>query len=254
MTIFILGFDSSANSVGVALLREGFLLGQTALTRPRSASELLPSLSQWLVDQLEMNLEELDGLAVTLGPGSFTGLRITSSLVSSLSLSQNIPAAGVVTTAGLAGGIHLPADSYAVAALDARGDAIYGALYYRPPARSLLPNCTPWWVPQQIIPPARRSVVEMVSLIRRHTPGDSNVFWIADGKDPHEEKEFIKWTDCRQGPTSFIQTDVNPAGVAYIGWQKLIIGIIDKPSDLHPRYFRKSAAQRASEVSSNGRG
>ncbi len=72
----ILGIDTSTRSGSVAILKDDELLAETTLHRNKTHSErLLPSI-QYILTECDLGLADLDALAVTTGPGSFTGLRI----------------------------------------------------------------------------------------------------------------------------------------------------------------------------------
>jgi tRNA threonylcarbamoyladenosine biosynthesis protein TsaB len=72
----ILSIDTSASAVGAAIADEGGLIGQLELAAGRQASETLLPLTKSLLHLTGLALSDMDALAVTVGPGSFTGLRI----------------------------------------------------------------------------------------------------------------------------------------------------------------------------------
>jgi len=240
--IRVLGFDSAAGTVGAALLESGNLLGQSTVARPRSASGLLAGLSQALLDNLDLNLTDVDGLAVVQGPGSFTGLRITTSFVAGLARSRDIPAIGVVSNAALVASTAASAETYLVGALDARASAVYSAAYYRPQAdhRS---DC--FWHPVRIVSPRRRSICQTASMLRRHIPSHGRLIWVGDGVDPRGKQSFRQFMRCREGETIFVRRHIQPEAVAYIGWRWLCRGRITPPDQLYPMYYRKSSAERS---------
>jgi tRNA threonylcarbamoyladenosine biosynthesis protein TsaB len=105
------------------LLRAQHILNISATHNQR----LLPGIDRILTDA-DWTLDDLDGLAVSLGPGSFTGLRIGLSVVKGLAWATGKPLAGVPTLDALAANVPLsPYPIYPV--LDARKGEIYTALY-----------------------------------------------------------------------------------------------------------------------------
>ena len=83
----VLGIETSTGVEGVAVVERGRLLGEWTLNLPQSHSiRLLPSIDG-LLRALGMGIEEVDGIAVSIGPGSFTGLRIGLSTAKGLSMS-----------------------------------------------------------------------------------------------------------------------------------------------------------------------
>lgn len=94
--MFLLGIDTSAEN-GIVCLGEGGKLIVKKIIPPYSSSqELLPSLDI-LIKERKIKIQDLEGIVVILGPGSFTGLRIGLSLAKSLAFALKIPLVGVPT-------------------------------------------------------------------------------------------------------------------------------------------------------------
>jgi tRNA threonylcarbamoyl adenosine modification protein YeaZ len=92
----------------------------------RGHAEAVMPLIARVMDQAEIAFTELDRIAVTVGPGSFTGLRVGISAARGIALSAAKPALGLTTLAGLAAP-HIAQDDTTpvVAAIDARHDCVY---------------------------------------------------------------------------------------------------------------------------------
>ncbi|MFN3476310.1 MAG: tRNA (adenosine(37)-N6)-threonylcarbamoyltransferase complex dimerization subunit type 1 TsaB, partial [Candidatus Methylomirabilales bacterium] len=74
--MIVLGIETSTMQGGVALLEEEGLIAETFLSVAATHSErLLPAIDR-LFHDARLSLEEIDGIACAIGPGSFTGLRI----------------------------------------------------------------------------------------------------------------------------------------------------------------------------------
>lgn len=129
----ILGFDTATAATTVALLdtdpeqvleqRDDPLPG----TRPGHASQLLP-LIQRLFDQAGVGWAEIDRIAVGIGPGTFTGLRIGLATAHALAASSDTPLVGVSTLGALAAAAHNtePA-AMTLAVIDARRGEAFAA-------------------------------------------------------------------------------------------------------------------------------
>lgn len=87
----ILGIDTSTSVASVALMEDHVLIGEMTLNNKTTHSQKLMMLIEQLMENTGSNFEDLDAIAVGIGPGSFTGLRI-----------------GVTTAKGLAHGANLP--------------------------------------------------------------------------------------------------------------------------------------------------
>jgi tRNA threonylcarbamoyladenosine biosynthesis protein TsaB len=97
--MIVLAFDSATSVVTAALAREGELLGER-VSRPVSVLED----AEALLSDAGLAPTDLDGVAVGIGPGSFTGIRMAIATARGLSLALGIPVAGVSTLRVLAAG------------------------------------------------------------------------------------------------------------------------------------------------------
>jgi len=115
----ILAIDTSTPSESIALLEDDQLIAElTTCIQKTHAERLLPSIKT-LLDNIGTKLEHIDGFALAIGPGSFTGLRIGLSTIKGLAWSLNKKVAGISTLEALA--MNLPySDKPVCPMLDAR--------------------------------------------------------------------------------------------------------------------------------------
>jgi tRNA threonylcarbamoyladenosine biosynthesis protein TsaB len=124
----LLGVESATLSGGVALLDGDRLLGEITLNIAITHSERLMSAVDRLLADCGLAPADLDGLAVSVGPGSFTGLRVGLATVKALAMALDLPVAAVPTLDALAA--RLPfADAPVCPILDARKGEVYLSLY-----------------------------------------------------------------------------------------------------------------------------
>ena len=97
--MIVLAFDTATSVVTTALVRDGEVLGER-VSRPVSVLED----AEALLAAAGLRPAELDGVAVGIGPGSFTGIRMAIATARGLSLALGIPVAGVSTLRALAAG------------------------------------------------------------------------------------------------------------------------------------------------------
>lgn len=131
---WILGFDTATRATAVALedghgevieARDDPPRGQ----RPRHASRLL-SLCAEVLDQADLDYQQLERLAVGVGPGTFTGLRIGVATARALSQATAIPLVGVSTLQSLAlNALQSQAVESVAAVLDARRGEAFAAAW-----------------------------------------------------------------------------------------------------------------------------
>lgn len=98
----LLGIDTSGKIAAVALCDENTVLAQTTvLTKLTHSQVILPLVKEMLV-HAGVALDEIDGIAIANGPGSYTGLRIGISAVKAMCFALNKPCIGISTLESLA--------------------------------------------------------------------------------------------------------------------------------------------------------
>jgi tRNA threonylcarbamoyladenosine biosynthesis protein TsaB len=97
--VLILAFDTATSIATSALVRGGTVLGERTTTSVRVLEDV-----DALLREAGVAARELDALAVGIGPGSFTGVRMGLAVARGLALSLDIPVAGVSTLGALAAG------------------------------------------------------------------------------------------------------------------------------------------------------
>ncbi len=129
--MLILSIDTSTTSCSVALHQSGTLLGCYELFVERTSSAMLTSLIDDVVRQTGFALTQLDAVAVAMGPGSYTGLRIGVSTAKGLCFALDKPLVAVNTLAAMAEQIRgfYPADTLLCPMIDARRMEVYCAFY-----------------------------------------------------------------------------------------------------------------------------
>ena len=131
MSTTLLAFETATDVCSVALLQSGTLVAHATLYQPRMHAEQLVPLADHLLERTAVARAELDAIAVSMGPGSYTGLRIGVSTAKGLALALDAALIGVPTLEALAASVHpyaAPGD-VACALLDARRDEVYAAAY-----------------------------------------------------------------------------------------------------------------------------
>jgi tRNA threonylcarbamoyladenosine biosynthesis protein TsaB len=124
--MLILGVDTSTPRLSLAL-RDGtrIVAERTLVPSRRAAESILPEL-QTLLASARLTPADLKGLAVGLGPGSFTGLRVGIATVQGLGQSLGVPVAGVSSFLAVAAATRART---ALGLEDARREQVYAALY-----------------------------------------------------------------------------------------------------------------------------
>ncbi len=124
----ILGLDTSAKAASAAICEDGRIIAQTQLNTRLTHSQTALPMMQALLDCARMTLNDVDYLAVSAGPGSFTGIRIGIAAVKAISFTLEKPCIGASTLEALArnmtglSGIVCPV-------MDARCKQVYTAMF-----------------------------------------------------------------------------------------------------------------------------
>ncbi|HIE54635.1 MAG TPA: tRNA (adenosine(37)-N6)-threonylcarbamoyltransferase complex dimerization subunit type 1 TsaB [Chromatiaceae bacterium] len=123
----LLAIDTTENACSAALLLDGELKGRFQLA-PRRHGELLLPMIDSLLAEAQLTARELDGVAFSRGPGSFTGIRIATGVAQGIALGADLPVAPVSTLLALArGAMEETGARNLLAALDARMGELYWA-------------------------------------------------------------------------------------------------------------------------------
>ncbi|WP_071673878.1 tRNA (adenosine(37)-N6)-threonylcarbamoyltransferase complex dimerization subunit type 1 TsaB [Nioella nitratireducens] len=117
----ILGFDTSAAHCAAALLSGDTVLAAAHEEMAKGQAERLMPLVQQVLAEAGVALSELGAVGVGVGPGNFTGIRISVAAARGLTLALGIPAVGV----SLLEALTLGAEGSVLACLDARRDHLY---------------------------------------------------------------------------------------------------------------------------------
>ena len=98
----LLGIDTSGNIASVAVCNENTVIAQTTVITRLTHSQIILPLCKGVLMKAEMTLSDIDRIAVAVGPGSYTGLRIGISAVKGMCFGAGKECVGVSTLMGLA--------------------------------------------------------------------------------------------------------------------------------------------------------
>jgi tRNA threonylcarbamoyladenosine biosynthesis protein TsaB len=222
--MLVLGIESSTTQGGVAIVGEDRVLYEAVLNVEVTHSErLLPAVDRAL-GEARISLEALGGIAVSIGPGSFTGLRIGLSTAKGLAYATGLPLVGVPTLEAMAW--TLPAARWQICpVLDARKQEVYAALFQHD--RDGLQRVSE---DMAIAPEA------LCRLIRKPT------LFLGDGLAAYQALFEERLGDHLLLPP-LANRGARPACVAELGRRRLLRGERDLPEALVPCYLRASEAE-----------
>jgi tRNA threonylcarbamoyladenosine biosynthesis protein TsaB len=220
--MILLALDTAEKSQGLALLEDGQVLAEKSSPHPSShADELLLNLN-YLLKSAGLSLDRVDAIAVTVGPGSFTGLRIALSTVKALALVRGIPVIPVGTLLALAAP-YLDEHPWVAPCLDARMAQVYGAVYSR---------AEPSGSPRERHPPSAMELIDFNNKILRLPHGG---IVVGSGLLAHPSLVL--------GVKADPQARVGAAWVGRIALQMYKAGEFLAGREVRPAYLRLSTAE-----------
>lgn len=228
----VLALDSSGLVASVAIMEDSILKAEYTIHHKKTHSQtLLPMLDE-ICRMTELDLKEIDGIAIAKGPGSFTGLRIGSATAKGLGLALAKPIVEVSTLEALAynaygvGGVVCPV-------MDARRSQVYTGIY------RFEQNGNEYEI-EEILPPCAISIEEICGKL--NALGES-VLFLGDAV-PVYTTDF---KDKMNVPFTFMAAQSayqRAASVAALGIKKLKEGKGIPAAGHSPEYLRLSQAER----------
>lgn len=176
MTGVWLGIETTTSTGGVALVRDGKLVAEECLSVIAAHSEkVLPCISD-ILERTDISPGEISGIAVSSGPGSYTGLRIGIATAIGLSAGWEIGLKGVETLRVLASSVT--AERPVLACIRARKSEVYAALY-----ESSSPDAG------VLIPPG----VYMVSALLKELSTGDELIAVGSGRSEISLPDSVQW-------------------------------------------------------------
>lgn len=129
--MIMLVLDTALDRTAVAVTDGRRVAATRVESMDRGHAERLFPMMRSAFDEAGLAPSDVERIVVTVGPGSFTGIRIAIAAARGLALATGCPVVGIDTLSGLAASIPEPADGPVLAAIDARRGEIYAALFGR---------------------------------------------------------------------------------------------------------------------------
>lgn len=226
----ILAIESSSLVASVAIVEDGVTMAEYTANFKKTHSQTLLPMIDAMVDLLGVDLATIDAIAVSGGPGSFTGLRIGSATAKGLGLALNKPLIHVPTLDGTAYNLY-GAKGLICPIMDARRNQVYTGIYRFEKDFEVV---------------MEQDAMDMGELIDKLNEMGERVIFLGDGVPVHEKLIAERMTV----PYDFAPANVNrqrAASVAALGAVYFAEGKIETAADHGPDYLRKSQAERERE-------
>lgn len=223
----IVGIESASLVASVAIAEDDRLIAEYTLNYKKTHSQtLLPMLAQ-IGEMVELDWDTVDAIAVSGGPGSFTGLRIGSATAKGLGLARNKPLIHIPTLDAMAYSFFGTA-KLICPILDAKRGQVYAGLYHFAEEFEVVkPSCA----------------VDLKELLGEINEREESVIFLGDGVPAGE---IVIEENCRV-PYVFAPAHLNrqrAAAVAALGFRYLAAGQTETAAEHVPDYLRVSQAER----------
>ena len=213
----------------MAVVEDHRLIAETFLHYQKTHSQTLLPLIADMLSRIEMEVSDMDLLALAVGPGSFTGLRIGVCTAKGLAMPSDIPVAPVPTLDALAYTCALY-EGLVCPIMDARRDQVYTALY-RTGRGEIIEKLTP------------DAALPVAELCARLLERDQPVLFTGDGVDVYMDKIHECMGDMALAAPG-AQRLQRASSVAYLGGKMAGEGRLISHEELTPHYLRQSQAEQ----------
>ena len=231
----ILAIESSSLVASVAIVEDNTMVAEYTINYKKTHSQTLLPMIDEICKITDYRLEDIDAIAVSAGPGSFTGLRIGSATAKGLGLALKKPLIHIPTVEAMAYNFY-DTDKYIVPIMDARRSQVYTGIYTNKKGivKEILPQC----------------IMSMDELIKKVNEIGQPVVFLGDGVPVFREK---------------IETDVlveavfatagmnrqRASAVAELGKKYFLQGRTETATEHAPDYLRLSQAERERKMKDN---
>jgi len=222
----VIGLDSATQVASVAVVEDDKLLAELTFNLKKNHSERLMPMLAFMLEEIDMTLDDITGFAVAVGPGSFTGLRIGLATIKGLAYVKDKPVLAVPTLDGLAANLE-GCQGIICPILNARKNEVYTALYR--------------WEGNRHRRLTKYMAIGLAALAKIIAKEGEMVTFLGDGVPVYREtlEDLI--------PQACFATSSNSicrgAHIARLGLDKLKQGQVSDYFSLEPIYIRESEAE-----------
>lgn len=224
----ILAIETSSLVASAAILEDDIVIAEYSVNYKKTHSQTLLPMIDEIFQQVEMDVSEMEAVAVAKGPGSFTGLRIGSATAKGLAQALDIPIIPVPTMAAMAyrfyGSEHLVCPI-----MDARRHQVYTGFYT--------------FKEGNLVTVMEQCPLDVKELAEKCNTQAKTVIFTGDGIPPYrKDLEELLTVPYLFAPAHCSRQSA--AAVGALGYALYGQGIIEKAEEHVPDYLRVSQAER----------
>ncbi len=227
----ILALDTSSVVATVAVMADEKLVGEYSLNHKMTHSQRLIPMIEELMTGCELKPKDIDIFATSLGPGSFTGLRIGAATIKAMAQALEKPVVGIPTLEALA--YNLPYSGISVCPIiDAQKNLVYTAQYT--------------WQGSSFFENQKQEVTEIEELLKRLGDLKERVIFLGDAVDKHRELIEAELKELAIILPAALRMP-KASSVALLARERYRRGEVGEAAQLIPIYMRKSQAENQYE-------
>ena len=222
----LLAIDTATIVSAVALVDGDRVLAEVLTNNKKTHSELLMPHIEQLFAMIQAQRCDVTAVAVSIGPGSFTGLRIGLATAKALAYVWQVPLIGVPTLAAQAYGCAVPG-CLLCPLLDAQKGNVYQALYR--------------WQDEELLEITAPRVAHHEEALEQLAAGEDRVIMLGEGSLMYQDAIRSRGQVLHIAPPHLVIS--RAASVALLGSRLLSKGLSHDPMVLEPLYIRRSEAE-----------
>ena len=221
-----LGIETSSLVSSVALMDEHNLIGELTIQAGLTHSEQLVHHIDMLLRASQVERNELKGIVVSIGPGSFTGLRIGMGTAKAMAYALQIPLYGVMTMDSLAHNVSYT-DHTICTVIDAQKKHVYAGIYQ--------------YEDHELVCKEEPFVIPASDLLDRFRANDDKVLFLGDGIKRIEK--LLEEKDTNLTILDISQRIPKASSLLLAGRKLIDTNEVSDPMDMVPYYIRRSEAE-----------
>ncbi len=221
----ILAVDTSSKICAVAILEDNKVIDEIKLDNGKTHSENLMPIIKEILDRNSLNLSNFNLIAVSVGPGSFTGIRIGIATIKPMAEVYNLPVASVTSLETLARNIENKEKDFTIISLiDAKNNQVYAGFFD-----------TEYNLKEE-------EIAEDIDEVLKRAGKYSKIIFVGDGAIIHKEK--IEENLKNRSIIFAEENNQSAINTGKIGYKKFLEKDLKNADTILPIYLRKSQAER----------
>lgn len=228
----VLAIETSGLVSSVAIADDHQIICEFSTNYKKTHSVTLMPMIEEMLRMVDIDIKSIDLVAVSEGPGSFTGLRIGSASAKGIAMTLNLPIASIPTLDALAHNIE-PTDLLICPMMDARRQQVYTALYV--------------YVDHKIKPLTEIMATSIEDIIQKIKTLDKGVIFLGDGFEPNKEEIISLLGDYNWQLASPQNRMQRASSIAILGQKYANESRLQTHIEHAPVYLRKPQAERELE-------